>query len=91
MMRSLRTRLRIDRSTSPIYVACGGDWAMAEPSSLQYMLTLVGGSLEYIRHLSPQWPSGRVTHQPGEADHQAYLERLLPEAQAALRARLGLD
>jgi hypothetical protein len=53
------------------------------------MLTLVGGSLEYIRNLSPQWRADRVTHHHGEADHQAYLERPFRQAEAALRARLG--
>lgn len=74
--------------TSPIYVACGGEWAMADASALQYMLTLVGGSLEYIRHLSPRWRDGRVMHHHGEADHLAYLERPFLEAEAALGARL---
>jgi hypothetical protein len=77
--------------TSPVYVACGGDWQMADPAGLQYMLTLVGGSLEYIRQVSPQWPAERVTHHHGEADHLAYLERPLREAEAALRIRLGLE
>jgi hypothetical protein len=76
--------------TSPIYVACGDEWSMADQAGLQYMLTLVGGSLAYIRHLSPQWPSGKVTHHHGEPDHQAFLERPFREAQAALRTRLGL-
>jgi len=77
--------------TSPIYVACGdAEWAMADPAGLQYMLTLVGGSLDYIRHLSPQRRPGTVTHHHGEADHQAYLERPFREAQARLRARLGI-
>jgi hypothetical protein len=77
--------------TSPIYVACGDrDWVMADPAGLQYMLTLVGGSLDYIRHLSPQRRPGTVTHHHGEADHQAHLERPFLEAQAVLRARLGL-
>ena len=76
--------------TSPIYVASGGDWAMADRSGLEYMLTLVGGSLEYIRQLSPRWRPGQVTHHHAEADHQAYLERPFLEAQAALRARLGV-
>jgi hypothetical protein len=76
--------------TSPIYVACGAEWRMAERSGLDYMLTLVGGSLEYIRNQSPQWRPGTVTHHHGEADHVGYLERPFLEAQAALRARLGL-
>jgi hypothetical protein len=74
--------------TSPIYVACGQTWAMAERSGLEYMLTLVGGSLEYIRNHSPQWPPGTVSHHHGEADHLAYLERPFLEARDALRRRL---
>ena len=77
--------------TSPIYVACGGEWAMADQAGLQYMLTLVGGSPDYIRHLIPQRQPGRVTHHHGEADHQACLERPYLEAELALRARLGLS
>jgi hypothetical protein len=61
---------------------------MADQAGLQYMLTLVGGSLEYIRGMTQQWRRGTVTHHHGEADHQAYLERPLLEAEAALRARL---
>jgi len=75
--------------TSPIYVACGDQWAMADPAGLHYMLTLVGGSLDYIRHRSAQHRLGNVTHHHGQADHQAYLERPFLEAQAALRRRLG--
>jgi hypothetical protein len=76
--------------TSPVYVACGDrEWAMADQHGLQYMLTLVGGSLEYIRQRSPQHRPGTVTHHHGEADHQAYLERPFLEAEALLRARLG--
>ncbi|HLZ27369.1 MAG TPA: CehA/McbA family metallohydrolase [Chloroflexota bacterium] len=75
--------------TSPIYVACGEPWAMADPAGLQYMLTLVGGSLDYIRHLSPHRRPGTVTHHHGEADHHAYLERPFLEARALLRARLA--
>ena len=52
------------------------------------MLTLVGGSLEYMRQLSSQWRPDKVTHHHGEEDHMAYLQRPLLEAQAALRARL---
>jgi hypothetical protein len=62
---------------------------MADKAGLQYMLTLVGGSLDYIRHLSPQYRRGTVTHHHGEADHQAFLERPFLQAQALLRARLG--
>jgi len=51
--------------TSPIYVACGDEWTIADPAGLQYMLTLVGGSLDYIRTLSPRRRPG--THQRGVA------------------------
>jgi hypothetical protein len=77
--------------TSPIYIACGGEWAMADPAGLQYMLTLVGGSLDYVRTMTAQWPAASVTHHHGEEDHQAFLERPFLEAQGALRARLGLS
>jgi hypothetical protein len=76
--------------TSPIYVACGDEWEMADEAGLQYMLTLVGGSLEYIRRLSPQRRPGTVTHHHGEPDHRAFLERPFLEAQAALRSRLHM-
>jgi hypothetical protein len=76
--------------TSPIYVACGDhDWSMSNEDGLQYMLTLVNGSLDYIRDLAPRRPADRTTHHHGESDHQAYLERPFLEAQAALRARLA--
>jgi hypothetical protein len=77
--------------TSPVYVACGGEWAMADAEGLQYLLTLVHGSLEYIRTLSPQRPPGSVTHHHGQADHLAYLEQPFLQARAALRLRLGFD
>ena len=60
---------------------------MSDPSGLQYLLTLVGGSLEYIRSMSPRRRPDSVTHHHPEADHDAYLERPFLEAQAALRAR----
>jgi hypothetical protein len=75
--------------TSPIYVACGGEWSMADPAGLQYMLTLVGGSLEYIRQQSPQRPPNSVTHHHGEPDHLAYLERPFLQAREALLHLLG--
>jgi hypothetical protein len=76
--------------TSPIYVACGDEWEMADQAGLRYMLTLVGGGLEYIRGLSPQRRPGTVTHHHGEPDHRAFLERPFLEAQAALRSRLRM-
>jgi hypothetical protein len=74
--------------TSPIYLAVGGEWAMADPAGLQYLLTLVEGSLQYVRELSPRRRRGSALHHHGESDHQAYLERPFIEAQEALHARL---
>ncbi len=36
--------------TSPVFVACGGPWAMADPEGLHYIRTLVQGAREYVRH-----------------------------------------
>jgi len=74
--------------TSPIYVAAGDEWRMADPATIHYMRTLVDGSLAYIRELSHQHAPGTVTHHHGEDDHLAYLERPFLEALAALEARL---
>lgn len=74
--------------SSPIYVACGGDWWMFDRGTAQYMLTLVEGDLAYIRENSRQYAPGAVTHCHGEEDHMAYLERPFPEAQAAIQERI---
>ncbi|MBM4418564.1 MAG: hypothetical protein FJ033_09660 [Chloroflexi bacterium] len=74
--------------TSPIYVATGGEWQMVQREGLEYMLTLVDGSLRYIRELSPRRPGERALHHHGEIDHQAFLERPFLEAREALHRRL---
>jgi hypothetical protein len=74
--------------TSPIYVACGGDWWLFDQATAQYMLTLIDGSLTYIRELSPRDRRGMVTHHHGEEDHEAYLERHFLEAQQAIHRRM---
>jgi len=74
--------------TSPIYLACGGDWWLFDPETAQYMLTLIDGSLTYIRELSPRDQPGTVTHHHGEEDHEAYLERPFLEARAAIHRRM---
>ncbi len=73
--------------TSPIYVACGGDWEMYDRAVAEYMRTMVEGDLSYIRESAGIRPPGSVTHHHGETDHQAYLERPFHEALAALDAR----
>ena len=74
--------------TSPVYVACGGDWAMFDEATAQYMQTLIEGDLAYIREGSAQDFTGNVTHHHGEADHLAYLERPFLEALEAVHARM---
>ena len=74
--------------TSPVYVALGGDYDVFDAAGLQYMLTLVDGSLTYVREMSPQRDPRLVTHHHGETDHLAYLERPLVEAREALHRRL---
>ncbi|MGH2344961.1 MAG: CehA/McbA family metallohydrolase, partial [Chloroflexota bacterium] len=74
--------------TSPIYIACGEDWRLFDERTAQYMLTLIDGSLSYIRELSPRYRPGTVTHHHGEHDHQAYLERPFLEAQMEIHRRM---
>lgn len=74
--------------TSPVYVACGGDWWMFDQSTAEYMLTLIDGSIQYIRHTAQHHQPGNVTHHHGEHDHLAYLERPFNEAAAALHKRM---
>ena len=74
--------------TSPVYVACGGDWWMFAPDTAQYMLTLIEGDLEYIRHNSTLADHGTVTHHHGEEDHISYLERPFHEAREAVHERM---
>jgi len=73
--------------TSPIYLACGGDYDLFSPDTAHYMLTLLDGSLQHIRR-TPQWRPGTVTHHHGEHDHLAFLERPFHEAIAALHKKL---
>ena len=74
--------------TSPIYIACGGEWELFEPATAQYMLTLVEGSLTHIRETALRDRTGTVTHHHGEEDHLAFLERPFHEAAEAIHRRL---
>jgi hypothetical protein len=74
--------------TSPVYVACGGQWWMFDREVANYMLTLIDGSIQYIRHTALQHPHGEALHHHGEHDHLAYLERPFQEAAAALHRRM---
>jgi len=73
--------------TSPVYVACGADWAMADAAGLHYIRTLVEGAREYVRHTAVRRDDRVTTHHHGEADHLAWLERPFTEALRALDDR----
>jgi hypothetical protein len=73
--------------TSPVYVACGGPWGMADPDGLRYIRTLVEGAREYVRHTAPRRADHLTTHHHGEPDHLAWLERPFAEALEALDSR----
>ena len=75
--------------TSPVYVAAGDEeWSMWSDDTAQYMLTLVDGSLEYIRRRSTQYPDGHASHHHGEPDHLGYLERPFHQAREAIHRRM---
>lgn len=76
--------------TSPIYVAVGGEWRMANADTAQSMLTLLHGGLDYVRSRAAQDRPGSVAHHHGEDDHQAFLERPFHEARAAVRQHFHL-
>ena len=75
--------------TSPVYVADGdAEWSMWSDATAQYMLTLIDGSLDHIRHRSTQYPAGHASHHHGEADHVGFLERPFHEAREAIHRRM---
>jgi hypothetical protein len=75
--------------TSPIYVSTEDEWRLFDPGHARYMITLIEGSLAYIRQRAARYPAEhRVTHHHGEDDHLAYLERPFLEARDRVRRRL---
>jgi hypothetical protein len=80
---------RVFAHTSPVYVACGGDWTMTDPEGLRYIRTLVEGAREYVRHTAVRRSDQFTTHHHGEASHLAWLERPFAEALRALDERGG--
>ena len=78
---------RVFAHTSPVYVACGGDWSMTDPDGLRYIRTLVEGARDYVRHTAVRRSDQVTTHHHGEADHLAWLERPFTEALRALDER----
>ena len=74
--------------TSPIYVACGGEWRMFDSEVAEYMLTMIDGAMGYIGEVAARHTPGTVTHHHGESDHLAYLRRPFLEAREAIRGRM---
>lgn len=74
--------------TSPVYVACGGEWQMFDRRVAENILTSVEGTLSYIRENTRQHNPARTTHHHGEDDHMAYLERPFIEAREAVHKRM---
>jgi hypothetical protein len=74
--------------TSPVYIACGGEWGMFDPAASQYMVTLIQGGLEYIRQRAPMDKPQRTTHHHAAADHQAFLEEPFQQALEVLHRRM---
>ena len=79
---------RVFAHTSPVYVACGGDWTMTDPEGIRYIQTLVEGARDYVRHTAVRRSDQFTTHQHGESDHLAWLERPFAEALGALEERV---
>ncbi|WP_092650729.1 CehA/McbA family metallohydrolase [Actinopolymorpha singaporensis] len=78
---------RVFAHTSPVFVACGGPWGMADPAGLHYIRTVVEGARDYVRHTAIRRPDDLTTHHHGEANHLAWLERPFAEALEALDRR----
>src|SRR5271165_5282463 len=78
---------RVFAHTSPVYVACGGDWTMTDPEGTRYIRTLVEGAREYVRHTAVRRSDQFTTHHHGEGNHLAWLERPFVEALRALEER----
>ena len=78
---------RVFAHTSPVYLACGGEWTMTDPEGIRYLRTLVEGAREYVRHTAVRRSDQLTTHHHGEPDHLAWLERPFAEALRALEER----
>ena len=74
--------------TSPIYLIGEGGVRPQAKETFNYMLTLISGSLDYIRQRSPQYPDQTSTHFHGKSVHLAELERPFKEAIEAVHQRM---
>lgn len=74
--------------SSPVYVAVGGELDLFDAGCCHYMLTLIDGSLDYLRTKARQHPHDgeMVTHAHTHADHAAWLEEPFHEAREAVHA-----
>ncbi|MCC7493804.1 MAG: CehA/McbA family metallohydrolase [Fimbriimonadaceae bacterium] len=83
-------RRGVQAHTSPVYLAVGGAWELFDAPTMQYLLTLVDGSLEYIRQHSRQYAEdhARVTHPHHHHDHVEWLSEPFHEARELLHRRL---
>jgi hypothetical protein len=73
--------------TSPVYIACGA-YDVFSADTMHYMLTLVDGSLQYIKKRAPQWKPGTTTHHHSHHDHEEFLESPFQEAMAAIHKKM---
>jgi hypothetical protein len=74
--------------TSPVYLAVGGPWAMADRPSLQYIRTVVAGARDYVQHTAIRREDRSTTHHHGQPDHLVWLQRPFDEALNELDRRL---
>jgi hypothetical protein len=74
--------------TSPVFVTTGEQWKMYSPETMQYMLTLLHGGLEYVRERARQDLPHPLAHPHPETDHLSYLERPFQEAIDSVQGRI---
>ncbi len=79
--------------TSPVYLHCDEAPSLVDGETINYMLTLIDGSLTHIRGGTLQFPPGSTTHWHGRDDHLRVLEEPFLQAREELHRllhRLGL-
>lgn len=74
--------------TSPIYITSGDVYSVFNSETAHYMLTLIDGSISYIRDQSPQHGSGQVLHHHGSDDHIGHLVAPLQHARSVVIDRI---
>ena len=75
--------------TSPVYVACGGEWWMFDEDVARHILAVADGLISNMQNISSQYASGPVTHHHGEKDHMEYLIRPFIETRNAIYKRMS--